>query len=30
MEDGGYYAIKGFNFQLDKAISEILLAKSDT
>ena len=30
MEDGGYYAIKGFNFQLDKAIGEILFAESDT
>lgn len=28
MEDGGYYAIKGFNFQIDKALCEIFSTKS--
>ncbi|WP_282410060.1 hypothetical protein [Pseudomonas sp. PS02303] len=30
MEDGGYYALKGFDFQIDKTIIEIFSASLDT
>jgi len=30
MEDGGYYALKGFDFQIDKTIIEIFSAAADT
>lgn len=30
MEDGGYYALKGFDFQIDKTIIEIFSASRDT
>ena len=30
MEDGGYYALKGFDFQIDKTIIEIFSASADT
>ncbi|WP_223569366.1 hypothetical protein [Pseudomonas sp. BF-R-26] len=30
MEDGGYYALKGFDFQIDKTIIEIFSASVDT
>lgn len=30
MEDGGYYALKGFDFQIDKTIIEIFSAPLDT